>query len=93
MPLFEMVRLYFRQPKELCVTAFGEPEFEYWVRAEDRAVTYNILPFAGGQLDQPLIVLEILDLIRGAKVQYQIAKQERQEMIDKLNAQRTKHKK
>jgi len=75
MPLFEMVRVYFRNPKELCVTAFGDPEFEMLVKMESRASEYHVLPFEGGQLDQPLVVLEAMDIIARTSILYQIQKE------------------
>lgn len=93
MPLFEIIRTYFRSPKEVCVTAFGDPELDWLIRLETRAQEYGVLPYDGGQLDQPLYVLEAFDIITIARALFQIKREEvadavkeKQDRLDGLKA-------
>ena len=96
MPLFEIIRTYFRSPKEVCVTAFGDPDLDWLIKLETRAQEYGVLPYEGGQLDQPLYILQAFDMISIARALFQIKReevankiQEKQSMVDGLKQKAT----
>lgn len=60
--------------REVCLVGIFAymPEYEYLMRMESSCYEYHVLPYAGGWLDQPLILVEIFETIRGARVEYDL---------------------
>lgn len=54
----------------LCPVSFIEPEVNYWMGMESFCAEYHCLPCEGSMFEQPAIIMEIFETIRGAKGQY-----------------------
>lgn len=71
LPLFEIVRLFFQHPRELCVTSITDPWTNWLIGTEAACKRYGCLPFAGGWLDQPLWVIDVFDEIASTHVLFE----------------------
>ena len=76
-PPFEVLRLYFVQPKEACPTSMLDPYFQYLIDAEQASRDYHVLPFDGGLWDQPLQLLQIFTAVRYERAHYERIRFER----------------
>jgi len=70
-PIFQLLRMHYQYPKEVCATGIIDPGFNDILLMEERAEKYGIFPFEGGQLDQPAVLMEAFDIIRSATVQFE----------------------
>ena len=60
-PVFELLLMYYPQ---VCPTGILDPVFNQLLLWEERSQTYGVLPYVGGQLDQPIKLVEAFDTIR-----------------------------
>ena len=63
----------------LCPVSFIDEWCDFWFSLEAACCEYGKLPYDGGLLDQPKIVLDILETIRIAKVQYYLWRSKQKE--------------
>jgi len=68
---FEILRSYFSQPREVCPTGIVDPHHNFLLEMEFSCREYNCLPFEGGLLDQPLILMEVFRTIQAEKASYE----------------------
>lgn len=80
MPTFEVLRLYFSQPKEVCPTAFIDEEALYMLETEQSCREYHVLPFEGGMWNQPKKLIHYFTHIRTVRNEYE---RQRMEQIKK----------
>jgi len=63
----------------LCPVSFIDEWCDTWFSLEAACSEYGVMPYVGGLLDQPKLVLEILETIRTAKVQYYLWRSKQKE--------------
>jgi len=63
LPLYEIVRLFFQHPKELCITGITDPWTNWVIGMEASCKKYGTLPYVGAWLDQPMWVIDVFDEI------------------------------
>jgi len=63
LPLFEIVRMFFQHPLELCVTGITDPWTNWVIGMEAACKRYGTLPYVGAWLDQPLWVIDTFEEI------------------------------
>jgi len=92
-PVFELFQTYFGKietkdeegkevMKEVCPTGIADVEWNYVIEMENKMREYHVAPFAGGLLDQPMLFLEVSDVIMETRAKYMKRKQ--QEIQDKI---------
>ena len=69
MPSFEIIQAYLNgrnktEAGEICITGFVDFEIGTLIDLENACNTYHVLPYSGGLLDQPLLLLEAFGLVR-----------------------------
>ena len=69
-PIFKLLGAHYQYPTEVCVTGLLGPMFNDIYLWEERSEKYGVFPFTGGQLDQPIAMLEAFDIIRSATSQF-----------------------
>jgi len=57
---------------DLCPLSLMDDWCGYWIEVEASCSEYNVLPFEGGLLDQPQLVIEIFSSIRKGRNSYYI---------------------
>lgn len=68
MPVFQILLTYFRK---LCPASLIDPRFHELIKMESHARDYHVLPYPGGSLDQPNLVIEAFDVISTARNWYE----------------------
>lgn len=68
MTMWEVMLKFFRG---VCPMAYFDHDIDTYVRLESAASAYNALPYEGGYLQQPNIILEAFDVIRGTRAQFE----------------------
>jgi len=71
---FELLRSYFSYPKEVCPTSLVDPHHNFLLEMEFSCREYKVLPFEGGLLDQPLVLMEVFRVIQSEKASYERAR-------------------
>ena len=56
--------------KTICPTSIIDPMINKFLQWENQCEKYHVLPFAGGLLDQPSLILQIFATIRATVNQY-----------------------
>ena len=74
-PPFELLRTYFMEP-EVCVTAMYDEHADY-IGLEQAARDYHTLPFDGGLLDQPKVLLNAFRVVAAERNQWERIRMER----------------
>lgn len=81
-PLFDLLMTFYPQ---VCPTGIIDPIYNEIVTMEERTQKYGIFPYAGGQLDQPVKMLEAFDIIRSAIAMFH---KKRDQEMDRESKQR-----
>jgi len=71
---FELLLAYFNQPKEVCPTSLVDPHHNFLLEMEFSCREYKCLPYDGGYLDQPLLLMGIFHTIQSEKAAYERAR-------------------
>lgn len=82
MPTFELLNNIINnrnkaRKKAVCPMAFVDFEVGTLVDLEDACNNYHVLPYNGGLLDQPQLLLEVFNVVRAEKERYKSAKAEK----------------
>ena len=88
MPVFEILKLYFSQPLEICPTSLVDSQSLILLETEQACREYNKLPFGGGIWDQPNIILESFSIIRTERNQYERTRFEQLDKKDKKSTEK-----
>jgi len=81
MPLAELLDRHFR---DVCPKSVLDLRYMEWIRMEAFCKEYGCLLFEGGMMDQPYVEVEIMNIIRGTRSDYEIRQQK--EMRRKMDA-------
>lgn len=85
MPSFEFVKaLVHSKNPEVCFTAFIDEVLGQFIELESTCKEYKVLPYPGGVLDQPNIILDAFSVIRGEKIKYENFRNKK--MMDNLKS-------
>lgn len=76
-PLLDLLMTFYPQ---VCPTGIIDPVYNEIVIWEERTQKYGIFPYTGGQLDQPLKMMEAFDVIRSSVAQFN---KKREQEIDR----------
>ena len=76
MPAFEMIQAYLNPRNkaasgEICMTGFVDFEIGTLIDLENACNNYHVLPYGGGLLDQPQLLLEAFNLVRSEINRYE----------------------
>tara|TARA_R100000458_G_C8275331_1_gene250385 strand:+ start:1803 stop:2312 length:510 start_codon:yes stop_codon:yes gene_type:complete len=74
-PPFELLRTYFMNP-EVCMTSLAFEGTDL-IGLEQQTRNYNTLPFDGGLLDQPTVLLQAFDVISSERNHWERIRMER----------------
>lgn len=74
-PPFELLRTYFMDP-EVCVTAMYDTSADY-IGMEQAARDYHTLPYDGGLLDQPKMLMDAFRIVASERNQWERIRMER----------------
>ncbi len=85
MPVYEILSFHFR---DVCIKSLVDFNDSYYIQLESFCSEYGVLPEEGAVLDQANIVLDIFQVIRSAKNEYDIKKQD--EMKKKMERESKK---
>lgn len=68
LPVFQILFTYF---KTVCPVSLTDPSYFELIKMESHARDYHVLPYPGGTLDQPNLVMEAFDVISTARNWYE----------------------
>jgi hypothetical protein len=69
-PFYTVVRGMF---PDVCPTSIVSEDVHFWINMEGQVKDYGVLPFTGGMMEQPQMVLDLLNTVRSVKNHWQTA--------------------
>jgi hypothetical protein len=76
MPAFEIINKLINpaNKNKICMSSFIDMELGYLVDLESSCNNYHCLPYEGGLLDQPMMLMDVFGVIRGERNKFEAQK-------------------